>query len=66
MSALKSAREELLVYGYIKNYHKHNNIELPPNDLILLFVSWIRLTDYFDQDLSHKDIEFDPEIINKC
>ena len=63
MSSLR--REELLVYGYIKEYHKANNMDLPPNDLILLFVSWIRLMDTFDKNMIPEDIVFDPEIDTK-
>ena len=63
MSSLK--QEELLVYGYIKEYHRLHNIDLPPNDIILLFVSWIRLMDSFDKDLIHKDFQFDSEICTK-
>ena len=58
-------REELLVYGYIKEYHKANNMDLPPNDLILLFVSWIALMDSFDKNMIPEDIIFDPEIDTK-
>ena len=58
-------REELLVYGYIREYHKANNIELPPNDLILMFVSWTKIFDSFDKNKTHKDIAFHPEIDTK-
>ena len=58
---MTACREELLVYGYIKEWHKRNNIELPPNDIISAFVSWIKLLDLFDKKFCHKDIKFHPE-----
>ena len=58
---MSAPREELLVYGYIKEYHRSNDLALPPNDLILLFVSWIRFLDSFDRDKCHGDIEFHPD-----
>ena len=62
---MSASREELLVFGYIKEYHKSNNIELPPNDIVLLFVSWIRLRDTFDKNMIPKEIIFHPEIDTK-
>ena len=62
---MSASREELLVYGYIKEYHRLNNMVLPPNDLIVLFVSWIRLKDRFDKNKIHENIELDPEIETK-
>lgn len=41
MEHISAAREDLLTFGYIKEYHSKNNIDLPPDDLILLFVAWI-------------------------
>ena len=58
---MSASREELLTYGYIKEYHERNNIELPPDDLILLFVSWIQLMDVLDKTKCHRQIVFDPE-----
>ena len=62
---MTSLREELLVYGYIREYHKANNIELLPNDLILLFLSWTKLMDSFDKNKVHEDVAFHPEIDTK-
>ena len=58
---MSASREELLVYGFIKEHHKSNNMELPPNDLILLFVSWISLKDQFDKNEIDENIKVDPE-----
>ena len=58
-------REELLIYGYIKEWHTLNNIALPPNDVILLFVSWIQLLDSFDKKFCHEGITLHPEIAQK-
>ena len=44
-----TTKEKLLVYGYIKECHKENNQELPPNainDIIISFVSGIKLMDF--------------------
>ena len=62
---MTASREELLIYGYVREYHREHNIDLPPNDLILLFVSWIKLMDSFDKALVHPDMQFDPDICTK-
>ena len=56
-----SSREELLTYGYIREHHNSNNIELPPTDVILLLVSWITLIDAFDTNKVPRDIQFEDE-----
>ena len=60
-----STREELFIYGYMKQWHKLNNIELPPDDIILSFVSWIKLFDSFDKEYCHSEIKFHPVIATK-
>lgn len=56
-----SSREELLAFGYIREYAKSVDKDIPPNDLIHLIVLWICLMDYWDKDRSHDDIRFDGE-----
>ena len=45
-----ATKEELLVYGYIKEYFQLRKENLPPNDIILLLISWIELMDTFDKN----------------
>ena len=59
------SREELLVYGFIKEWHKSNGIDLLPRDVIGAFMKWIKLFDSFDAKFCHENIEFDPEIPTK-
>ena len=56
---MAASREELLVYGYIKEFHQVNDVELPPNDIIGLFVAWIKLRDHFDVNTKHSSIEIE-------
>ena len=62
---MAACREELLIYGYIKAWHKQNNVELPPDDVINLFVSWIKLLDSFDRKFCHNKLQLHPEIGTK-
>ena len=61
MARVVATSEEILTFGYIKEWHKDNNIELPPNDLMILFVAWLKLLDSFDMNKIPSDIIFDPE-----
>ena len=45
-----ATKEELLVYGYIKEYFQLRKENLPPNDIIVLLISWIELIDTFDEN----------------
>ena len=58
LKIMSASLEELLIYGYIRKYFDSIKQELPPNDIILLFVSWIILMDTFDRIKSHKQIDF--------
>ena len=62
---MSRSKEELLIYGFVREHHKSRNVDLPPNDLILLFVSWIELIDTFDKNKIHKQITFDPKVCTK-
>ena len=57
----QDSKEELAVWGYIRQYFASINDTLPPDDIVSLFVAWIRFLDSFDQNKIHKDIEFDPD-----
>ena len=59
---MSASREELLVYGYIKEWHELHDIDLPPDDVILLFMKWIKLLDTFDKQFCHEKFQFHPEI----
>ena len=60
-----ASREKLAVYGYIREYFASIKQDLPPDDIILLLVIWIRFMDMFDQKILHKSIEFHAEIKTK-
>lgn len=55
---MSASRKELLVYGFIREYFAINDIELPPDDLMVLFVCWVILMDSFDKKKCHKAIKF--------
>ena len=59
-------RIELAIFGYIRQYFRCIDDVLPPNDIILLFVSWISFLDSFLQSQSHNDIDFDPDNDRRC
>ena len=52
------SRKELLVFGYIRSYCKEIKVQIPPKDVILMFVSWITFMDSFDRIKSHKRTEY--------
>ena len=54
------SKEELVVYGFIREFHRARNIDLPPSDIILLFAIWIELMDTFDKTKIAQGIVFDP------
>ena len=51
-------RKELVVFGYIRAFCKELMLDLPPKDLIELFISWITFMDKFDRAKSHENIQF--------
>ena len=51
-------RKELVVFGYIREFCKDLLLDLPPKDLIELFISWISFMDKFDKTKSHEIIQF--------
>ena len=52
-----ASRKNLLFYGYLREYFASISMELPPDDLMKMFASWMMLN-VFDQDKSDKNIEF--------
>ena len=62
---MSSSREKLAVYGYLREYFASIKHELPPNDIILLLIVWIKFLDTFDTKTLHESIEFDAEINTK-
>lgn len=55
-------REELIVYGYVREHFKTQQQELPPTDMMGLFTSWFTFSiiDSFDKTLTDQSIIFDP------
>eukprot|EP01084_Bolivina_argentea_P065086 118648_1 len=58
-----SSREELAMYGYVREYFRLQRQECPANDIIDFFVSWLTFSimDFFDKTISHSSIAFDLE-----
>ena len=65
MLMMDSSRENLLTFGFVRDYCEQNNIDFPPDDIVGLFVSWLILCDRFVFKLSHKNIEITTETHDK-
>ena len=50
---MDSLRRTLLTFGYVREYCKSQNIDVLPDDIIGLFVTWLLFADYFDKNMSH-------------
>ena len=50
---MNSVQKTLLTFGFVREYCKSQNIELFPDDIISLFVSWLFFYDHFDAEKSH-------------
>ena len=55
-------KRDVLVFGFVREYYKSIHCELPPNDIIKLFILWVSFSDFFDKNISHQNIEI--ELIN--
>ena len=60
------SRDELLIYGYIREHHQQNDMELPPRDVIVSFMSWIGLSDIFDKNRLHPEMKIHAKSLRKC
>lgn len=55
---MNKLKQNLLSYGFVREYCSDNSVELLPSDIIELFVLWLTFCDEFDRDLSHDNIQF--------
>ena len=54
-----SSQKQLLVWGYLREFFKSMSSELPPHDLITLFITWLSLMDHFDRQKCDSAIKFE-------
>ena len=50
---MDSTRNNLLTFGYVREYCKSENIQLIPDDIMGLFVIWLSFPDCFDKNVTH-------------
>ena len=50
---MDTQQKTLVTFGFIREFCKHKNMKLLPNDIITFFVSWLFFCDQFDAKLSH-------------
>ena len=52
---MNEAGKNLLTFGFVRDFGKENNIEIP-YDIVYLFISWLSFCDQFDRTLTHRHI----------
>lgn len=56
-------RETLVVFGYMRNYCRSIDRELPTDHLIQFLIEWLSLLDHWDKTKSHQDIAYASDTI---
>ena len=66
MAKPPSLRQELLMFGFMRDYCKDIDKELPSDDLIRLFAAWVALIDRWDKEKCHSGVEIVSKLATIC
>ena len=56
---MESTRENLLSFGFVREYCNENNIDFLPKDIVSLFILWLTFCDRFDENLLNEHIQLE-------